>query len=136
MPRAASILPSLIKAGWITRSEVRVERDPFTDEAFLPSQALTFTDEQQAAYIQVAAAIDSTEQTKPILLHGITGSGKTEVYLQAIARVIERGGTALVLVPEIALTPQTIERFKARFSERSDRIAVLHSHLSLSLIHI
>lgn len=130
VPRAASILPSLIKAGWITRSEVRVERDPFHDEAFLPSQALTFTDEQQAAYTRVAAAIDSTEQTKPILLHGITGSGKTEVYLQAIARVLERGGTALVLVPEIALTPQTIERFKARFSDRSDRIAVLHSHLS------
>ncbi|MHB1080570.1 MAG: replication restart helicase PriA [Prosthecobacter sp.] len=130
VPRAASILPSLIKAGWITRSEVRVERDPFHDEAFLPSQALTFTDEQQAAYTRVATAIDSTEQTKPILLHGITGSGKTEVYLQAIARVLERGGTALVLVPEIALTPQTIERFKARFSDRSDRIAVLHSHLS------
>jgi primosomal protein N' (replication factor Y) len=130
VPRAATILKPLLKAGWITRSEVRVERDPFQDEAFLPSQALTFTDEQQAAYTRVAAAIDSTEQPRPILLHGITGSGKTEVYLQAIARVLERGGTALVLVPEIALTPQTIERFKARFSDRSERIAVLHSHLS------
>jgi primosomal protein N' (replication factor Y) len=130
VPRAASILKPLLKAGWITRSEVRVERDPFHDEEFLPSQALTFTDEQQAAYTRIAAAIDSAEQSKPILLHGITGSGKTEVYLQAIARVLERGGTALVLVPEIALTPQTIERFKARFSDRSERIAVLHSHLS------
>ena len=130
VPRAASILKPLLKAGWITRSEVRVERDPFHDEAFLPSQALTFTDEQQAAYTRVAAAIDSEEQPRPILLHGITGSGKTEVYLQAISRVLGRGGTALVLVPEIALTPQTIERFKARFSERSERIAVLHSHLS------
>ncbi|HRH96751.1 MAG TPA: DEAD/DEAH box helicase family protein, partial [Prosthecobacter sp.] len=130
VPRAASILKPLLKAGWITRSEVRVERDPFHDEEFLPSQALTFTDEQQAAYTRIAAAIDSAEPSKPILLHGITGSGKTEVYLQAIARVLERGGTALVLVPEIALTPQTIERFKARFSDRSERIAVLHSHLS------
>jgi primosomal protein N' (replication factor Y) len=130
VPRAATILKPLLKAGWITRSEVRVERDPFHDEEFLPNQPLTFTDEQQAAYTRIAAAIDSPEQPKPILLHGITGSGKTEVYLQAIARVLERGGTALVLVPEIALTPQTIERFKARFSDRSERIAVLHSHLS------
>lgn len=130
VPRAATILKPLLKAGWITRSEVRVERDPFHDEEFLPSQALTLTEEQQAAYARVVAAIESTEATKPILLHGITGSGKTEVYLQAIARVLERGGTALVLVPEISLTPQTIERFKARFADRRDRIAVLHSHLS------
>jgi len=130
LPRAASILKPLIKAGWITRSEVRVERDPFQEEVFLPSQPLTLTAEQQVAYDRISAAIDSDQPSKPILLHGITGSGKTEVYLQAIARVLERGGTALVLVPEIALTPQTIERFKARFSDRSDRIAVLHSHLS------
>jgi primosomal protein N' (replication factor Y) len=130
VPRAATVLKPLLKAGWITRSEVRVERDPFQDEEFLPSQALTFTEEQRAAYTRVVAAIESGEKTKPILLHGITGSGKTEVYLQSIARVLERGGTALVLVPEISLTPQTIERFKARFSERRERIAVLHSHLS------
>ncbi|MBB5032812.1 replication restart helicase PriA [Prosthecobacter vanneervenii] len=130
VPRAATILKPLIKAGWITRSEVRVERDPFQEEVFLPSQPLTLTAEQQVAYDRISAAIDSAQPSKPILLHGITGSGKTEVYLQAIARVLERGGTALVLVPEIALTPQTIERFKARFSDRSDRIAVLHSHLS------
>ncbi|WP_395751599.1 primosomal protein N' [Prosthecobacter sp.] len=130
VPRAASIIPSLLKAGWISRSEVRVERDPFHDEAFLPSQALQLTEEQQVAFNRVSAALDSTEQPRPLLLHGITGSGKTEVYLQAIAKVLERGKTALVLVPEIALTPQTIERFKARFSDRSERIAVLHSHLS------
>lgn len=130
VPRAATILKPLLKSGWISRSEVRVERDPFQDEEFLPSAALTFTEEQQAAYSRVAAAIDSAEKSKPILLHGITGSGKTEVYLQAIARVLERGGTALVLVPEIALTPQTIERFKARFSTLRERIAVLHSNLS------
>jgi primosomal protein N' (replication factor Y) len=130
VPRAATILKPLLKSGWITRSEVRVERDPFHDEEFLPSQALTLTEEQQAAYARIVAAIESEEKVRPILLHGITGSGKTEVYLQAIARVLERGGTALVLVPEISLTPQTIERFKARFAERRDRIAVLHSHLS------
>ena len=64
---------------------------------------------------------------RPILLHGVTGSGKTEVYLQAIAHGLEHGKGAIVLVPEISLTPQTIERFQSRFG---DRIAVLHSHLS------
>src|SRR5205814_4254304 len=67
---------------------------------------------------------------KPILLHGVTGSGKTEIYLQAIRTALERGRSAIVLVPEISLTPQTVERFKSRFAEMHDVVAVLHSHLS------
>ncbi|MCA1963927.1 MAG: primosomal protein N', partial [Prosthecobacter sp.] len=130
LPQATTIIKSLLKNGWITRTEVRVTRDPFLTEEFLPSQPLTLTEEQQAAYEAVTQAIESPSQAKPILLHGVTGSGKTEVYLQAIAQVLKAGKTALVLVPEISLTPQTIERFKARFSEKKDRIAVLHSHLS------
>ncbi len=130
LPRAAAIIKPLLKAGWISRSEVRVERDPFQTEEFLPSQALTLTDEQSTVLGQVNAAADAPDTARPLLLHGVTGSGKTEVYLQAIARVLESGRTALVLVPEISLTPQTIERFKARFSARKDAIAVLHSHLS------
>jgi len=128
LPRATTIIKPLLKAGWITRSEVRVERDPFQTEEFLPSQALTFTEEQKAAYDTVMKAIHREAGT--LLLHGVTGSGKTEVYLQAIAEVLKLNKTALVLVPEISLTPQTIERFKARFSEKTDTIAVLHSHLS------
>ena len=62
-----------------------------------------------------------------LLLHGVTCSGKTEVYLQAIARVLEQGGNAIVLVPEISLTPQTVTRFRARFGER---VSVLHSGLT------
>ncbi|SKB00152.1 replication restart DNA helicase PriA [Prosthecobacter debontii] len=142
LPRATTIIKPLIKAGWITRSEIRVERDPFQTEEFLPSQPLKLTEEQQAAYdtliktLGVMFAAEASpaggEEPKPstLLLHGVTGSGKTEVYLQAIAEVLKQGKTALVLVPEISLTPQTIERFKARFSERKDAIAVLHSHLS------
>ena len=67
---------------------------------------------------------------KPILLHGVTGSGKTEIYLQAIQLVLERGQTAIMLVPEISLTPQTVERFKSRFAATQHEVAVLHSHLS------
>ena len=130
LPRATTLLAPLLKKGWITRAEVRVERDPFEREEFLPTLPLDLTEEQRTCYNAVIAALDRPAEAKPLLLHGITGSGKTEVYLQAIAQVLERGQTALVLVPEISLTPQTIERFKARFSERKERIAVLHSHLS------
>ena len=67
---------------------------------------------------------------KPLLLHGVTGSGKTEIYLQAIHLVLERKQTAIMLVPEISLTPQTVERFKSRFAATQHEVAVLHSHLS------
>ncbi len=70
------------------------------------------------------------EKARPILLHGVTGSGKTEIYLQAIRGALDRGRTAIVLVPEISLTPQTVERFKGRFADMPDAVAVLHSHLS------
>jgi len=69
----------------------------------------------------------SNLQSRPVLLHGVTGSGKTEIYLQAIARMLEEGKGAIVLVPEISLTPQTVRRFAGRFG---DRVAVLHSALS------
>ena len=74
---------------------------------------------------------------KPFVLHGVTGSGKTEVYLQAIAKALESGKGAIVLVPEISLTPQTVERFKSRFSHGPLRtlVAVLHSHLSAGERH-
>lgn len=130
LPKASSYLPSLLKKGWITRAEVRVERDPFDREEFLPTQPLDLTEEQTVCLAPVLAAVENPAQSRPMLLHGVTGSGKTEIYLQAIAKVLERGQTALVLVPEISLTPQTIERFKARFSDQKERIAVLHSHLS------
>src|SRR5262249_54590285 len=74
---------------------------------------------------------------RTFLLHGVTGSGKTEVYLQALAHALEQNRGAIVLVPEISLTPQTVERFKARFSAGRFQtlVAVLHSHLSAGERH-
>jgi primosomal protein N' (replication factor Y) len=77
-----------------------------------------------------AQTAGGTPIPRPILLHGVTGSGKTEIYLQAISLVLERGQTAIMLVPEISLTPQTVERFKSRFAATQHEVAVLHSHLS------
>jgi len=88
------------------------------------------TDEQRQALERVSAAIDAG-RFAPILLYGVTGSGKTEVYLRAIEKVVRAGGQAIVLVPEISLTPQTVSRFRARFPN----IAVLHSHLAAGKRH-
>ncbi len=88
-------------------------------------RSLILTAEQAGALAQIDLAIERG-QFAPFLIHGVTGSGKTEVYLCAIERVVARGQQAIVLVPEISLTPQTIERF----SERFGKVAVLHSHLS------
>jgi primosomal protein N' (replication factor Y) (superfamily II helicase) len=93
-----------------------------------PSDArapLTLTDEQRAVLDRLEPALHG-EAFAAFVLHGVTGSGKTEVYLSAIERVVARGKEAIVLVPEISLTPQTIRRFRRRF----EKVAVLHSHLS------
>ncbi len=90
-----------------------------------PARSGPLTDAQRAAVDGCMAAVDGDE--REVLLHGVTGSGKTEVYLEVIERVLERGGGAIVLVPEIALTPQTAARFVGRFG---DTVAVLHSALT------
>lgn len=118
------------------------ERDPYEHENILPSQNLVLNPEQAKALTAINQALDSLNEeggtqkaeSKPgtFLLHGVTGSGKTEVYLQALEHTLEQGKGAIVLVPEISLTPQTVERFKARFSSGKCQtlVAVLHSHLS------
>jgi primosomal protein N' (replication factor Y) len=119
------------------RSEIS-ERDPYADEIILPTQSLVLNPEQQAALAQITTSIDQDSSSpRTFLLHGVTGSGKTEVYLQALAHALAQGKGAIVLVPEISLTPQTVERFKARFSSGPLKtlVAVLHSHLSAGERH-
>lgn len=127
---APSAVKRLEELGWVEVGDQIQQRDPFQqEEEFLESKSLELNEEQDAALKAIFADMDA-EQRKPILLKGVTGSGKTEVYLQAIAETLERGRSSIVLVPEISLTPQTTERFKRRFAAIQDQVAILHSHLS------
>ena len=121
---------ALVKRGLAELREEAVVRDPHADEQFIATSNLVLNPEQLFALEEVTQALDLPGSARPILLHGVTGSGKTEIYLQAIRAALERGRSAIVLVPEISLTPQTVERFKGRFAEAQDTVAVLHSHLS------
>ncbi len=128
----SAALKALEKAGQIRLETEEVRRDPEADgvEEILESQPLALNTSQAEALEAVLASVAAPESSKPILLLGVTGSGKTEVYLQAARRALDGGKTVLVLVPEISLTPQTVRRFKARFAGMQDQVAVLHSHLS------
>jgi len=106
--------------------EREVYRDPFHAEVYEKDTPLILNPDQAAALEAISGAL-AAQEFAPFLLHGVTGSGKTEVYLQSIAVCLAAGRTALVLVPEIALTPQLVGRFKRRFD---CGIAVLHSGLS------
>src|SRR2546430_10730158 len=123
-------LRALVKRGLVELRDEAVARDPHGNEQFVPTSNLVLNEEQTRALNEITQALDSPENARPILLHGVTGSGKTEIYLQAIRAALERGRTPIVLVPEISLTPQTVERFKSRFAELHEIVAVLHSHLS------
>ncbi len=123
-------LRALVKRGFAELREQAVARDPHGTEEFIADADLSMNEEQTAALKLIEHALANPETHPPILLHGVTGSGKTEVYLQAIRATLARGKTAIVLVPEISLTPQTVERFKSRFASQPDMVAVLHSHLS------
>ncbi len=128
----AAALKSMEKAGLLRLEAEEVRRDPDADngEEILESSPLTLNPDQAAALDGVLLAVANPAASKPILLLGVTGSGKTEVYLQAAQRALDLGKSVLVLVPEISLTPQTVRRFKARFAAMQDQVAVLHSNLS------
>ncbi|MGN6643745.1 MAG: replication restart helicase PriA, partial [Verrucomicrobiota bacterium] len=152
----ASTIRRLEDKGLVAITTEISERDPYAGEHILPSQPLALNPAQGVALEKIKAAMEGSangkaksESEKPspsavrhspsstFLLHGVTGSGKTEIYLQAIAHALEQGKGTIVLVPEISLTPQTVERFKARFSSGplQTLVAVLHSHLSAGERH-
>jgi primosomal protein N' (replication factor Y) len=123
-------LRALVTRGLVALHDQAVARDPHGDEQFIATSNLALNEEQTRALHEIVRSLETPENARPILLHGVTGSGKTEIYLQAIRAALNRQRTAIVLVPEISLTPQTVERFKGRFAEAQDTVAVLHSHLS------
>jgi primosomal protein N' (replication factor Y) len=159
----AATIRKLEDRGLVEISTEISERDPYARETILPTQSITLNLAQAKALGEITremnrgengrnlapllANTQRGEEGKPssilhppsstFLLHGVTGSGKTEIYLQALAHALEQGKGGIVLVPEIALTPQTVERFKARFSsgKLQTLVAVLHSHLSAGERH-
>ena len=123
-------LYALAERGLVILGESEVWRDPVAGIEFVPSEPPPLTRDQEAAWEAILAGLAQAAAglaTPPYLLHGVTGSGKTEIYLRAVEEVLRNGGQAIVLVPEIALTPQTVRRFLARFP---GQVGLLHSQLS------
>lgn len=119
-------LHDLAERGLLELASEDVWRDPLAGQTFVAVEPPTLTADQFTVWTQLHRALHTPADTRPILLHGVTGSGKTEIYLRALAEVLGRGQRALVLVPEIALTPQMVRRFAARFP---GRVGVWHSEL-------
>ncbi|MFD2443469.1 primosomal protein N' [Bacillus sp. CGMCC 1.16607] len=123
---SSGTVTGLIEKNILIEKEIEVYRDPFQDRHFKRTFPLTLTVDQQKVINPIQHTIIN-DKHKVFLLYGVTGSGKTEIYLQSIQTVLDQGKEAIVLVPEISLTPQMVHRFKGRFG---DKVAVLHSGLS------
>ena len=123
-----AIVKTLEKNGYVEILEKKIERNPLANKKIEKTENLKLTDEQQNAYNMVSMVMQDSRYEQ-FLLYGVTGSGKTEVYLQLIGEALNQNKTAIILVPEISLTPQMIDRFISRFNQ--DEIAVLHSKLSI-----
>ncbi len=126
---SAPIVKTMVGKGLVEIQHVETKRDPLASQSIPTSYPLTLTSAQRSALGAIKENLLKVNGSPSVfLLHGVTGSGKTEVYLQALAEVVKQGKRGIVLVPEIALTTQTIERFASRFPRK---VAVLHSKLSL-----
>ncbi len=121
-----SPINALIKKGVLVKVYVQEYRGNFNSALVERTKPPVLTEEQAAAVYRIFSDIDSNDK-KPLLIHGVTGSGKTEIYIRAIEKVLSQGKEAIVLVPEISLTQQTVERFVSRFGSK---VAVTHSRLS------
>lgn len=122
----SAILKGSVKKGWLKIKQEEVYRDPLANFAEQSEPKITLNEEQEEVLEKIKQKIDAKENTT-FLLEGITGSGKTEVYLHAISQTLKQKRNALMLVPEISLTPQMVRQVKGRFGEE---VAVLHSGLS------
>ena len=126
----AADLAELAERGLVRLGESEEWRDPLGSLGFLPSQPPALTSDQLRSYGEIESGMRLSAQgeaVRPFLLHGVTGSGKTEIYLRAMAETLKNGRTAILLVPEIAMTPQTVQRVLMRFSSR---VGLIHSRLS------
>ena len=124
----ASAINALLEKGWIQKKSILIERDPLAGKRFDASAPVTLTKRQEVITSRVRASLDGdSDSPNTFLVQGVTGSGKTEVYLDAVEHCLVIGKRAIILVPEIALTHQTIERFASRFP---GQVAVLHSGIS------
>ncbi|MFJ5963441.1 primosomal protein N' [Bacillus sp. NPDC093026] len=123
---SSQMLRTFVQEGLLIESYEEFYRDPYAHDEFKQSVPLDLTTEQAEAAKHIHQAVND-HQYETFLLHGVTGSGKTEIYLQTIDHVLKKGKEAIVLVPEISLTPQMVKRFKERFGSH---VAVLHSGLS------
>lgn len=123
---SSTTVKALVEKKLLWEAEKEVYRDPYENRTFERTSPLPLTEAQTTAIKPILDSIEGN-QHEVFLLYGVTGSGKTEIYLQSIQEVIAKGKEAIVLVPEIALTPQMVNRFKGRFG---DQVAVLHSGLS------
>ncbi len=123
-----TLLRTLERRGFIKISKAQAIRNPLSNQPIATTQSHTLNQFQTDAYTDILNNIQSNNESNCcFLLHGVTGSGKTEVYMQVMSKVLDSGKSVIVLVPEISLTPQTASRFISRFGER---IALLHSRLS------
>jgi primosomal protein N' (replication factor Y) len=122
-----SSVDALVKKGYLSVDIVRIDRSPLVGEEYFQTKPKTLSPEQREALEKICLSIDK-QQFDVHLLHGVTGSGKTEVYLQAIEKVLKQDRGVIMLVPEISLTAQTIERLRGRFE---GHIAILHHRLSV-----
>lgn len=117
----------LEERGFVTLGETEIWRDPLADLAPMLANPPVLTPDQQKAWEQIKPQIRTRQPTRPNLLIGVTGSGKTEIYLRAVEETLALGKQAVILVPEISLTPQTVRRFYSRFP---GKVGLIHSRLS------
>ena len=124
----STVVKTLLNRGWLLAERQQVFRDPLADRTFEREAPVSLSDRQSAVADDVIKTVrDANRRPRTILVQGVTGSGKTEIYLSAVDECLALGRQAVVMAPEISLTPQTIERFAGRFP---GKVAVLHSGLS------